>query len=284
MTPYAPSRTIRRRFGLGALGVFLALCAGVYFALAYGLAPYFWRHFEHQQAIADLPMTSVTRLGFAGDPLNVGLEGSREDVLCAMNAAGWSPADPLTLKSSLKIVGSVLLDRPYPQAPVSNLYYQGRSEDLAFEKPSGKSPDTRNHVRFWKVLDSGDNGVPVWLGAATFDRGVGVSHYTGQVTHHIAPDIDAERDLIAADLTGADKVEDIYEVSGIGPTLDGRNGEGDSYYTDGEILFLRLAQGCRAHFDQPVVLANPPAIDAKNRIWRWVKGLWRMRRDLEGGG
>jgi hypothetical protein len=283
MTLLAPPRNARRRLRLRVLGAGLLFCVAAYFALAYWLAPFFWRHFEHQQAIADFPMTTLTRLGIPGDALNVGLEGSQEDVLCAMNAAGWSPADPLTLKSSVKIVGSVLLDRPYPQAPVSNLYYQGRPEDLAFEKPSGKSPDTRHHVRFWKVVDSGDNGQPIWLGAATFDRGVGVSHYTGQITHHIAPDIDAERDLVSADLTAADKVEDIYEVSGIGPTLNGRNGGGDPYYTDGEILFSRLASGCRAHFDQPVVLANPPATDAKNRLWRWFKGLWKMRKTLERG-
>ena len=38
---------------------------------------------------------------------------------------------------------------------------------------------------------------PVWLGAATFDRSVGVSHYTGAITHHIDADIDAERALLA---------------------------------------------------------------------------------------
>ena len=70
----------------------------------------------------------------------------------------------------------MLLDRPYRDAPVSNLYYQGRREDLAFEKPIGASADRRNHVRYWKVLDQGEEKRPVWLGAATEDRGVGVSH------------------------------------------------------------------------------------------------------------
>jgi hypothetical protein len=33
----------------------------------------------------------------------------------------------------------VVFDRPYPDAPVSNLYYQGRLEDnMAFEKPHGR--------------------------------------------------------------------------------------------------------------------------------------------------
>jgi hypothetical protein len=269
--PILPSA--RRRLSLRLFVVGLLLLLAAYVTLAYWLAPLFWRHHEHQHSIADLATTTVTALGIPGDPLNVGLEGSREDVLCAMHAAGWSPADPVTLASSLKIVGSVLLDRPYADAPLSNLYYQGRREDLAFEKPSGRSPDTRHHVRFWKVVDAGDNGAPVWLGAATFDRGVGISRYTGQITHHIAPDIDAERDLLSSELASADKVEDIYETSGIGPTLDGRNGGGDPYFTDGEILFSRLVDGCQAHDDRPVVLDNSPGIDAKNRIWRWSKGL-----------
>jgi hypothetical protein len=111
-----------------------------------------------------------------------------------MHAAGWYPADPITLRTSIDIVGSVAFDRPYHDAPVSPLYYQGKKEQLAFEKPDGKSADRRHHVRFWQVLDKGTDGRPVWLGSVTFDRGVGLSHDTGQVTHHIAPDIDAERD------------------------------------------------------------------------------------------
>ena len=90
-------------------------------------------------------------------------------------------------------MGGVLLHRPYPTAPVSPLFYDGRREDLAFQKPDGTSPARRHHVRFWRVLDSGEEGPPVWLGAATFDRSVGLSRYTGQVTHHIGADIDAER-------------------------------------------------------------------------------------------
>jgi len=36
-----------------------------------------------------------------------------------MHAAGRYPADPITLKSSIEIVCSVLLDRPYKDAPVT---------------------------------------------------------------------------------------------------------------------------------------------------------------------
>jgi hypothetical protein len=184
-----------------------------------------------------------------------------------MHAAGWYPADPIALRSSLEIIGSVLLDRPYPEAPVSTLFYDDRREDLAFERPDGKSADRRNHVRFWKVLETGAEGRAVWLGAATFDRDVGFNHYTGQLTHHIAPDIDTERDRLTEALLAAKVVEAVYEVSGIGPTLNGRNGEGDPYFSDGEIKVSRLVEGCGQKAPTTVALANPPVIDLKNMLW-----------------
>jgi hypothetical protein len=220
-------------------------------------------------------MVTRTAQGIPGDPINVGLVGSKPDVLCAMHAAGWYPADPITLRSSLEIVGSVVLDRPYRDAPVSNLFYEGRREELAFEKPEGRSADRRQHVRFWEVLKQGEEGRPVWLGAATFDRRVGFSRYTGQVTHHIAPDIDAERVRLTNDLKAARVVEAIYEVSGVGPTLLGRNGEGDPYFTDGEVEISRLVEGCNTKAATVADLDNPPIVDLKNDVWKSVADLLR---------
>src|SRR5438094_939001 len=79
-------------------------------------------------------LVTSTAQGIPGDAINVGLIGTREDVVSAFHGAGWYPADPITLKSSFEIVGSVLLDRAYKDAPVSPLYFDGRREDLAFEK------------------------------------------------------------------------------------------------------------------------------------------------------
>jgi len=245
----------------------LAILA-VYGLLAYVVLPAAWTHYEHQKGLAGRPMLTHTRQGIPGDALNVGLVGAREDMIRAMHAAGWYPADPITLKTSIEIVGSVLLDRPYKTAPVSPLYYDGRPEDFAFEKPDGKSADRRHHVRFWLVLDKGDEGRPVWLGAVTLDRGVGLSRYTGQVTHHIAPDIDAERDGLIADLVHAEMVTAIYEVTGVGPTLNSRNGEGDRYFTDGEIAIARLVQDGRKSSAAPERLASPSLVLWKDAIWR----------------
>ena len=270
-----PSPTLPDRSRLQRFLVYTLLLVIAYTALAYLALPLLWSHYEHQKDLATLPMMTFTAQGIPGDPINVGMVGDDKDVLCAMQAAGWFPADPVTLRSSIEIAGSVLLDRPYRDAPVSNLFYQKRREDLAFEKPDGKSADHRHHVRFWKALETGEEKRPVWLGAVTFDRSVGVSHYTGAVTHHIDADIDAERQLLADDLNAAGMVEAKYQVTGIGPTFAGHNGGGDLYYTDGEVWMLRLVEACQKQTGPAAVLPSPPATELKDQLWQGVAGALR---------
>ena len=266
----------RKRLGrLRRASAILLVTMAVYIALAYIVLPALWTHHEHQRGLAGLEMVTRTAQGIPGDPVNVGLIGDKADIICAMHTAGWYPADPITLKSSIDIVGSVLLDRPYKDAPVSNLYYLGRHEDLAFEKPIGASADRRNHDRYWKVLDQGQEKRPVWLGAATMDRGVGVSHYTGAITHHIDADVDLERKTWAGDLAAAGMVTAKYQVTGIGPTLAGRNGGGDLYYTDGEVWILRLVEACRKNTAPVNILPSPLATQIKDEIWREIADTMR---------
>ena len=250
------------------LGALAAVIAG-YLVISYLVLPATWSRIEHEPGLPKRPMVTSTARGIPGDAINVGLIGAREDVVSAFRAAGWYPADPITLKSSLEIVGSVLLDRAYNDAPVSPLYFDGRREDLAFEKAQGISADRRQHVRLWQVLEAGANGRPVWLASSSFDSGVTLSRDTGQVTHKIAPNIDQERDRLIGDLDQARMLTDIFQIKGVGPTLNGRNGEGDPYYTDGEIWMAKLViRGEKAA--APATLVPPPAlIQIKDRIFSW---------------
>jgi LssY C-terminus len=253
--------------------VIFGAAAIVYLLLAYVLLPALWTHHEHEPGLASLPMVTRTADGIPGDALNVGLVGNKEDIIRAMHAADWFPADPITLRSSIDIIGSVVLDRPYHDAPVSPLYYDGKKEQLAFEKPDGRSANRRHHVRLWQVLEKGTSGRPVWLGSITFDRGVGLSHDTGQVTHHIGPNIDAERDLLMRDLRAADMVETFFQISGIGPTLLARNGEGDPYYTDGEIDVARLVLDGVKRTEPPTTLPPPKLIALKDQVWHGISDV-----------
>lgn len=243
-----------------------------YVLLAYVILPLAWTTYDHQQALAGAPMVTRTAQGIAGDPFNIGLVGAQAEIVQAMHAAGWYPADPVTLRTSIEIVGSVLLDRPYRDAPVSALFYEGARETLAFEQLVGDSAHRRHHVRLWRVLDEGQEGRPVWLGAATFDSSVGLSRYTGQLTHHIEPDIDAERQHVNDTLTRAGLVETTYLVTGVGPTLFRRNGEGDRYYTDGDIRMLVLAPPGQPREAPPQHLDIPALVDVKNLVWHGIAG------------
>lgn len=255
----------RRRWGRRVAGILAALLV-VWLLAAYGIAPQIWRDRERMH-LNGTPRRTVTSEGIPGDPLNVGLVGPRDRLMSVMAAAGWRPADPVTLRSSVDIVASVGLHRPDSTAPVSPLYLYGRSQDLAFEKPVGGSARRRHHVRLWAVPARPGAPANVWTGSASFDRGVGLSRYTRQVTHHIAPAVDAERDTLMANLATAGALADIYIVPGMGPTLNARNGGGDWFYTDGEMMVGVLRAAGDTQTGQPVRHPPPVHVRLKNAAW-----------------
>ena len=107
----------------------------------------------------------------------------------------------------------------------------------------------------------------MWVGAATFDRGVGVSHTSGQITHHIGADIDAERDTLMHELTSAGRLTALYDVTGVGPTVNGRNGGGDRYFTDGELTVGVLAPEGSAGTHSVTALPSPTPVVIKNQLF-----------------
>ena len=146
----------------------------------------------------------------------------------------WA-ADPITLQSSLKIAADVVLKKPYPHAPVSDLFVWGRKQDLAFEQPVGQSPKQRHHVRFWRSEAVDEDGEPLWLGAATYDERVEISRTTGGITHRIGAAVDRERDKLLVDTHHAGTLSGYYWVDRFHRELRGTNGGGDPFHTDGRL-------------------------------------------------
>lgn len=212
----------------------------LYAVLAYAVAPGWWCLHSPPAGAGDAVRVTRLAAGLDGDPVNVALVGSREEVVQSLTAAGWYPADPTTLRTAAGICGATLLRRAYDTAPVSNLYLWGRKQDLAFERPVAGGPWQRHHVRFWRSPDPAADGRPLWLGAATFDRSVGFSHRTGQVTHHIAAEVDRERDQLLDDLRRCGRLREVTLREGAAPTA-GRNGGGDRYVSDGNRALAVLA-------------------------------------------
>jgi len=208
----------------------------IYVLLTYGLLPLLWiRYALHHPALDAAPNITVTSDDHPGDPINVALVGTEAQLRQIMQNAGWHVADPLSLRSDLEIAVDTVLKRSFDDAPVSSLYLFGRKEDLAYEQQVGPDPRQRHHVRFWKSAELDDKGRPLWLGSATFDKQVGISHTTGQITHHIAADIDDERDHLFHDLAKTGDLSDDHFVDDFHQQLQGRNGGGDEWHTDGRL-------------------------------------------------
>jgi LssY C-terminus len=207
---------------------------------AYLVVPRLWELYFHRHAdYSNVGRITTTSDGHPGDPVNIALIGSESELVRGMTAAGWYPADPITLGTSVRIAADSVLRRSDDDAPVSDLFLFGRKQDLAFEQPVGDGPRQRHHVRYWR-WDKLQDGKPVWFGSATFDERVGLSYTTGQVTHHIGPDVDAERDRIASELTAAGCAGAVDLVDGFHAELSGRNGGGDPWHTDGRLAEVVL--------------------------------------------
>jgi hypothetical protein len=208
----------------------------LYLLVAYVVVPAGWMRYSHRHpSLDDVPGITQTADGIPGDPLNVALVGTETEVKTTMAAAKWYSANPLGLRSDLKIAADTVLKRPDDLAPVSSLYLWGRKEDLAFEQPVGNDPRQRHHVRFWLAEKTAPDGRPVWVGSAVYDERVGLSRTTGQVTHVTAPDVDAERDYLFECLDKTSDLSETYFVDDFHKVRKGRNGGGDPWETDGRL-------------------------------------------------
>lgn len=180
------------------------------------------------------PVVTQTASGRSGDPINVVIIGNQSAIQSAFLKAGWRIPDPITVNSSAKIALDSLTNRPYPTAPVSNLYLYHRKQDLALEKPTNTVRE-RDHIRLWDTHTTIGSG-EVWCGSATYDNGIEINSNTDMPTHHIAPNVDRERNMILHILKPYITFSSLVQFAK--PNLYGTNGGGDWYFTDGEIAIL----------------------------------------------
>jgi hypothetical protein len=220
-----------------------------YAAVAYVVVPAAWARYERRRAIRGGAGITYTAERIPADPLNVALVGRRAELTRAMEEAGWVETDRISFRSGLRVAGSIVFHRPYARAPVSTHYLWERPQDLAFERIVDGSPRRRHHVRFWRAHGPAGTG-EVWIGAASYDRTLGFSRYTGELMHHIDAEVDAERRTLFEDLTRAGRLQRIARVPEFRPPGSGINGGGDAYRTDGALWIGYLP---------PVGLSRPVA-------------------------
>lgn len=183
--------------------------------------------------------------GILSDPVNLAARGSEEQLHKVMDAAGWSLADDITPRSAWKMVTTVLRRKSYPNAPVSPAFLFGRKQDFAYQQEVDNNPNQRHHVRFWRCpkgwLLPGGHRVD-WLAAGTYDRSIGVSLFTFQLTHRIDEDTDIERDYIIQTVQDSTEPVRVAILKDFSSGYHSRNGGGDSIRTDGDLPILELSK------------------------------------------
>jgi hypothetical protein len=201
--------------------------------------------------------------GLLGDPVNVALRGSEAQIHSVMHRAGWTIADDVTLASSWRIVTSTILRRSYDEAPVSPLMLFRRQQDFAYQQEVDGNPGKRHHVRFWRCHPGWllPGGHPVdWLAAGTYDRSVGFSLFTLQITHKIDENTDTERDHIVSSIVKTEPVAKVEVLRDFSTGYHTRNGGGDTITTDGDLPIVDLG----AITVPPQVARHPPS-DSRNK-------------------
>jgi hypothetical protein len=205
-----------------------------------------------------VPRYTITADGLPGDPVNLVLTGTLQQLRAAFAKAGWILADPLGISSSWQMVRAFVFNSPYPAAPFSTLYLFGRGQDIGFQKAIDNSPRKRHHIRFWalsiaqaeETLGTADfwlntdrppeNARVYWVGAGTRDTGFGLTRLTFQITHATDDDTNVERDFIIEELRKGYAIADVTSYRAGQPLGAERV---NHYVTDGEVTSATLIEG-----------------------------------------
>lgn len=231
----------RYTFGRNQALIFGAI--GIWIVLAYIVIPRLHRRLTKLYLPNYYIGRTRTAEGLLGDPVNLAFIGKKRDLIKAMERAGWTRADDLNLRSTLKMITHSLMRKSYPHAPVSSLFLFSNKQSFAFQQEVGGNTSKRHHIRFWRTprgwyLPGGFKAD--WLAAATFDRSVGFSIYTFQITHKIEANIDTERDFVIRSLRSASPAIQVEIHKHFASAYHDRNGGGDLIQTDGAMPFLTL--------------------------------------------
>jgi hypothetical protein len=180
----------------------------------------------------------------SGDPLNIALVGSGEEVIAALTASGWGFTESITIDSIKRMIGASIAQEPYLTAPISALYAFGRQQDVALQRGRATIKQ-RNHMRLW-LAPFRCQGAPVWVGQVSRDIGVKVTSKSPTLTTHVIdPVVDESREYLFHSLLNQDAISQFGFVRGVGAAIEAKprhNLTDDAYFTDGMRLVVWLSR------------------------------------------
>jgi hypothetical protein len=178
--------------------------------------------------------------GNAGDNTNFVVVGPEKKVLQAFAAAGWVQVDKDVKDAVFQSILATITKQAYVTMPMSILMLFDRPQDygLAHAEPLAVVAQ-RHHLRLWKAPFKVEDQ-ELWVGAATHDIGFEKDQRNNGVTHKIDPEIDKEREFVAASLQETGLVAKASYVMPSQPSKEARTATGGTIKSDGRLLVLNL--------------------------------------------
>lgn len=187
-----------------------------------------------------LPKISETITGAPAEPINIIAVGSQETLNNAFTNSGWYLLDPISPKTSLKIINAVIKKESYPKTPGLPVFWDTRSNDIGFGKPTIENlASSRHHIHFWETSFITPDGQSIWVGTAHFDEKIKTKGKIILPIHTTELIVDKEREEIKTDLetNGFIKSFEKIDLTGL---LYGTKTSGNNFLTDGQAYILYL--------------------------------------------
>jgi len=190
---------------------------------------------------AKVPRRVADKEGNPGDMVNFLILSSEDAMQNVFTSAGWVKVDADVRGTLLRgILGSISKES-YLTMPMSPLYLFGRTQDYGWAHAEPiKVVASRNHLRIWKAPFQVD-AQTLWVGAATHDIGFERDERNDGITHKIDPQIDLERDYLEKTLISTGLVAEVAHFLPTAALKEARTATGGSFYSDGQVLVMRLA-------------------------------------------
>lgn len=196
-------------------------------------------------ALERLPETTSGKNGKReGDPLNLVMIATLDELLTYFASAHWDQTEALDIRSAQRMAKSFVFGRSNLNSPFSSLFLWGRNQDISFQK-ARQTISERLHLRLW-FAPMRFQSKPVWVGSVSRDIGVRFTLKTWNLmTHKIDSNIDDARDYVLVDFAENGLVERygfLADMTPVEKTKPKRNLTDDFYYTDGARVVIKLGE------------------------------------------
>lgn len=177
-----------------------------------------------------------TLVGERQEPINFIFAARDEQTLTqALQQAGWVKSDQANLNTFSQAIKALILQTPYPAAPISPTFWNSKIQDLSFSKVPGTNwLRNAQHLKIWKTHSVLKNGKRLYVAVANANDG-----FKWGFMPVISADLDRQRNLLAQKLKLSNEVEQEDELQLVKP-LVGKNLMGDAFFTDGKAYLISV--------------------------------------------